>query len=139
MGNGMITEVDNIHRTVGTFTSTIEVTAIDVDDFLSAALEGGITYWCSYARGNFKDWPENVEYLSQCLTRGYDIFLYDAEDICDDGSPSEYILTLSAMIRGIEKYCDEHSVSYYDLRQDHDAEACDCIVQYALFGKLVYG
>ena len=134
---------EDIHRTVGSFTTKINVSAIDVDNIMSAALEGGINYWCCEAiPWVFKcnnAWPDDVDYTSQCLSRGYDIFLVDAEEDDDNGNPVEYILTLSAMIRGIEKYCDEHSVSYYDLREDHDAEAADCIVQYALFGKLVYG
>ena len=130
---------EDIHRTVGSFTTKINVSAIDIDNFLSAAFEGGITYWCFAAQGNFEGWPEGVEYTSQCLSRGYDIFLYDAEELDDHGNPKKYLLTLSALIRGIEKYCDEHSVSFYDLREDCDAEAADCIVQYALFGKLVYG
>jgi hypothetical protein len=129
----------HVLRIVGTFTSTVEVSAEDIDNLVSAAFEGGITYWCCQAKPYVDTWPNEVEYVSQCLSRGYDIALYDAEDVCDDGSPSEYILTLPAMIRGIEKYCDLHGVSFSDLCEDYDGEAADCIVQYALFGKLVYG
>jgi hypothetical protein len=129
----------HVLRIVGTFTSTVEVSAEDIDNLVSAAFEGGITYWCCQAKPYVDTWPNEVEYVSQCLSRGYDIALYDAEDVCDDGSPSEYILTLPAMIRGIEKYCDLHGVSFSDLREDYDGEAADCIVQYALFSKLVYG
>ncbi len=134
----MTIDVSN-DRVMGFIESRSSVTAQQIDDFVSTAFEGGITYWCFRAEPNCDTWPDGVDYASQCLTRGYGIVLYDSEDVTDEGNPSEYILTLSNMLSGIQMFCDLHNKSYNMLCEDYDASDADCIVQYALFGKLVYG
>ncbi len=73
------------------------------------------------------------------MSRGYDIALVDAEEDDEHGVPVEYMLTLSALIRGIQMFCDIHGKNYNIIHDDYDASDADCMVQYALFGKLVYG
>jgi hypothetical protein len=128
---------------IGYIESKMGITVQEMDDIISTALEGGITYWCCdaypYGYKDSKKWPEGVEWTSQCLSRGYDITLVDAEENDENGIPVEYILTVAAMIRGIQMFCDIHGKSYNIVCEDYDAADADCMVQYALFGKLVYG
>ena len=139
----IIENVVDKSKVIGYIDTRMEITVQDIDDIMSAALEGGITYWCceaypyGYEDGN--KWPEGVEYTRQCLARGYDIALVDAEEDDKNGIPVKYILTLSAMIRGIQMFCDIHGKNYNIVCEDYDALDADCMVQYALFGKLVYG
>jgi hypothetical protein len=137
----MIIDVDK--KVVGHIDFRVEITSQDIDDIMSAALEGGINYWCCeaypYGYNDGKQWPEGIDYTSQCLSRGYDIALVDAEENDENGVPVQYMLTLSALIRGIQMFCDIHEEGKNMIHPDYDASAADCIVQYALFGKLVYG
>ena len=139
----MTIDVLDKSKVIGHIDTRVEITVQDIDDIMCAALEGGITYWCCeaypYGYRDGKEWPEGVEYTSQCLSRGYDIALVDAEEDDENDVPVEYILTLSAMIRGIQMFCDIHHKHYNIIREDYDSLDADCMVQYALFGKLVYG
>lgn len=128
---------------IGYIDARMGITVQEMDDILVTAFEGGITYWCSeaypYGYDLSKEWPEGVEYVSQCLSRGHDIALVDAEEDDKNDVSVVYILTLSAMIRGIQMFCDVHGKNYNIVCEDYDASDADCMVQYALFGKLVYG
>lgn len=130
-------------KVIGQLSAKIDITVQEMDDIISTALEGGITYWCCeaypLALKHTNKWPEGVEWASQCLSRGYDIVLVDAEEDDENGIPVEYILTLDDMIRGIQMFCEIHGKHYNILRDDYDASDADCMVQYALFGDLVYG
>ena len=139
----MTIDVLDKSKVIGHIDTRVEITVQDIDDIMSTALEGGITYWCCeaypYGYNDGKQWPEGVDYTSQCLSRGYDIALVDAEEDDENDIPVEYILTVSAMIRGIQMFCDIHHKHYNIIREDYDASDADCMLQYALFGKLVYG
>jgi len=121
----------------------VHVTPQDIDDIMVTALEGGITHWCGSAEvvgGKYLG-----EYASDQISRGGELQLCDIED------PSEnWILSRSNFLDGLAKYleagnmdCIEESnfsSSVYTLETgDIDADAADSIIQYALFGKLVYG
>ena len=66
------------------------------------------------------------------------LILHDAE------SSDKWELTLEKFLRGVELYIkngDRVTVEDFKLVDygELDAEDADCIVQYALFGKLVFG
>ena len=129
--------IDVENKVIAQLQVKVELTTRDIDDLLSCAFEGGINYWCSraYPYGyNDEIWPDVVNWTSQCLARGYDIALVDAEEIDENGNPVEYVLTLSAMIRGIEMFCDLHDRGYNI--DKYDAGDADCIIQFALFGEV---
>lgn len=110
----------------------------DIDDIMSIALEGGITYWCSYAEvvgGEYLG-----EYASDQISRGGKLKLYDAEE------DKQYTLTLSKLLKGIEAFIEwdrgAHEIVNHDGEIDTykiDAEIADQIIQLALFGDIIYG
>lgn len=112
----------------------IELPESFVSDIMVAALEGGINYWCEKATvkdGDFK----GKSYASDVLEAGGTLILHPEDD-----EPVE--LDLEKFLTGLEKLCGhEHRGGHFvnvALTGDHDAEDADCIVQYAVFGELVY-
>lgn len=113
----------------------------DIDDIMCTALEGGITYWCEGAQ-SIEDsaWREenNVEWLHEVISRGGDIVLTTIE--------GDFILTLQSFYNGLQQLIDESGEYYLEQTNDGyvletseiDADIADLIIQYAIFGKLVY-
>lgn len=107
----------------------------DIDDIMSAALDGGITYWCRRAEvvGEYLG-----EYASDQISRGGTLKLYDIED----GTVSE--LTLDKFLNGLRLWIEnERTFELTDagrLDVGHiDALAADAIIQYALFNDVIFG
>ena len=69
----------------------------DIDDIMSAALDGGITYWCCKAEvvGEYLG-----EYASEQISCGGTLRLYDVED----GTVSE--LTLDKFLNGLRLWIE---------------------------------
>ena len=107
----------------------------DIDDIMSAALDGGITYWCGRAEvvGEYLG-----EYASEQISRGGTLKLYDVED----GTVSE--LTLDKFLNGLRLWIENErafeltEAGRLDVGQI-DALAADTIIQYALFNDVVFG
>ena len=106
------------------------VTDQDIDDIMSAVLDGGITYWCCRA--------EVVgDYLGE-ISRGGTLRLHDSE------ADSVYELTLDKFLNGVRLWIEnERAFTLTDAGQldtgDIDALAADMIIQYALFSDVIYG
>ncbi len=111
----------------------------DIDDIMVSALEGGITYWCNRAEvvGEYLG-----EYASEQISRGGTLRLYDIEE----GDYKE--LTKEKFLKGLRLYLSRPKAGDFlefvdrELRIDPgyvDAEAADCIIQYAIFGDVIYG
>ena len=107
----------------------------DIDDIMSAALDGGITYWCCKAEvvGEYLG-----DYASEQISRGGTLKLYDIED----GTISE--LTLDKFLVGLRLWIEnERSFALTDAGRldvgQIDALAADTIIQYALFNDVVFG
>ena len=104
-----------------------------IDDTLCTALEGGINYWADSATPDA--WPEGVTYASDAVTKGAALVIAVNED---DDNPGVH-LDRAAMVRGIRRYCKEFHTTPANLDDDPvDASGADAIVQYAVFGELVY-
>lgn len=116
---------------VGTFTimQTVEVPQGLVDDLVCTAFEGGCAEWID--RINVYNRPADCVYSSDALTRGGHYV------ITVDGRKHE--LTLERFIEGIRFFCVVTGKTVDVLGEDHDADDADCIMQYALFGEVVYG
>ena len=112
----------------------ISLTQQDIDDIMVTALEGGITYWCRKAKvvGEYLG-----EYASDQISRGGSLILHDAE------SSDKWELTLEKFLNGVKLYFEYGGhVQIEDNCIDTcciDADSADCIVQFALFGKVVFG
>ena len=116
-------------------TQTFEITAEDISNLMVAALEGGINYWCSSAKVTqqpIEDWKYASEVIG--LTNGI-IELTDAED-----HNVKWNLSQKKFLKGVELEIiyGSHG-SFENLIDNHDADVADRIIQFALFGKLVFG
>ena len=108
----------------------------DIDDIMSAALDGGITYWCGRAEvvGEYLG-----EYASEQISQGGILKLYDIED-----PKTVYELTLDKFLNGLRLWIENErafaltEAGRLDVGQI-DAAAADTIIQYALFCDIVYG
>lgn len=113
------------------------ITREDIDNILSGALDGGITYWCGEAEvvGKYLG-----EYASEQISRGGELVLHDIE------YDAAYLLNLEKMISGIERWVADGpkyglELEGGSLRLDCgmiDAASTDVIVQYALFGQILF-
>ena len=107
----------------------------DIDDIMSAALDGGVTYWCGRAEvvGEYLG-----EYASEQISRGGALKLHDIEG---DGI---FELTLDKFLVGLRLWIENErafeltSAGRLNVGQI-DAAAADTIIQYALFNDIVYG
>ncbi len=104
----------------------MEITRKDIDDIMDAALADGITYWCRKAK-------VVGSYLGECasdqISRGGSLILFDRE------SPDKWVLTPEKFDAGAKLYFENNADADMD---DLDADMADQIVQYALFGELVF-
>lgn len=115
----------------------LTVTQQDIDDIMCTALEGGITYWCCEAKVIGKHFGE---YASEQISRGGELKLYDAE------SDDVWTLTRDKLLNGIKLWAEWGGDQCNAIQgngtldtSEIDAEIADMIVQYALFGEVVFG
>lgn len=117
------------------YSGKVNLTAEDIDDIMSGALDY-IGYWCRRAKvvGEYLG-----EYASEQIARGGTLILYDAE------SSDKWELTRDKFLKGFQLWLENgmdiyHGVSERELDTSViDGPAADCIVQYALFGEVVFG
>lgn len=112
----------------------VEVDNECIDDIMATALEGGITYWCDCAEVV----GERLgEFASEQISRGGTLRLHDFEE------NKNYELTLDKFLVGLAKVVGERGLDVlYQGKIDSsniDAEDADAIIQYAIFGEVVYG
>lgn len=112
----------------------------DIDDIMCGALEGGINYWCY--RAEVVEDEYLGEYASEQISRGGSLNLYDSEE------DAVHLLTKEKFLKGIELWaknpvgCNCLEQKDGKLRFDTcnaDAIVCDAIIQYAIFGNVIYG
>jgi hypothetical protein len=115
----------------------IKVTEQDIDDIITTAFEGGITYWCCKTEvvGGYKG-----KYASEQISRGGTVRLYDSVE------DAVYDLTLENFMEGLTKAIEDNwydSYGWYDGNSidtcNVDANVADVIIQLALFDDVVYG
>lgn len=125
-------------KVVGTITIKKSVTVDDVENIMITAIEGGIGYWACLLNDR-PEWNDQCkgestsEFAANLLLKGKSVWFQDAEE--DDEAPWE--LTLTKLLNGLAQNAKERPHDC-DLEQG-DATTADCIVQYALFSKVVYG
>lgn len=114
-----------------------KLTDQDIDDIMVGALEGGINYWCREAEvvGDYLG-----EYASDQISRGGKLILHDAE------SNDKWELDLEKFLNGVKLWLQNGDDQYHALQKDGtidcceiDGEMADLIVQYAIFGEVVFG
>lgn len=116
------------------------VTDEDIDDIMESVLDSGITYWCNKVKvvGEYLG-----EYASDQISRGGTLKIYDCE------GEAVYTLTKNKFLEGLKKYLENPLYKDTLCKAEHenrftvdtgriDALASDMILQYALFGEVVY-
>ena len=114
------------------------LTKEDIDDIMCSALEGGICYWASKAKvveeKRCGDWGHEQ------IARGGALILHDAE------SSDKWELNLEKFLNGVKLRLQNGDDWYGALQCDGtldtgeiDADMADMIIQYAIFGEVVFG
>ena len=115
----------------------VELTQENIDDIMVAALEGGINYWCSEASPECGELLK--EYPSEQISRGGALLLYDFEE------EAYRRLDLEKFLKGFKLWVENGGDEYGAIEDGKvdccniDADCADAIIQYALFGEVIYG
>jgi len=123
---------------VGSYTITATLAEKDVENIMVAAIEGGIGYWAILDntgpcwRSRPKGEPIST-WAAKLLCEGKFLRFFPAEG----RDKTEWVLTLEKLIEGI-KINAERRPRYADM-DNFDAIDVDCIIQYALFGDVIFG
>jgi len=103
-----------------------------LDDILTTAFEGGSNYWLDSVTIKDKpDTPHKNLYNSEIISMGGTLY-------CDSEDNGRAVLTKKRLLNAIEWYIKDNGGDL-DFLEDHDAQDADTILQYALFGEVVYG
>lgn len=109
----------------------------DICNIMVTGLEGGIGYWAvlDNSKTEWKDKPKGEPssmWATKLLIEDKEVHFYDAED-----EDEKWVLTLPRLLSGYAQNMRERP---HDSNiENGDADTADCIIQYALFNKLVYG
>ena len=107
----------------------IEVTDEHLDSILVGCFEGGSNYWIQRVEVA-KDDYKGKKYASECVAAGGELFITTTEG-------DKHLLTKESLINGLQLYLDESK--HKNWPDGGDAQTDDLILQYALFGEVVYG
>lgn len=115
----------------------VRLTSEDIDDIMVGALEGGCNYWCDEVKVVEDEYLG--EFASEQISRGGSLIFHDSED------DEEYTLDLEKFLTGFALACKQgRGDDWFDEEGgvdccQIDAPAADTIIQFALFGDVVYG
>ena len=110
-------------------TKPIEVTDDHLDNILVGAFEGGSNYWAvkvEVAKDDYK----GKKYASECVAAGGELYITTTEG-------DKHLLTKTSLINGLQHYLNESK--HKNWPDGGDSMTDDVILQYALFGEVVYG
>jgi hypothetical protein len=128
---------DNIQHvlknTTQTFPITTSVSIETLENIVVTALEGGIGYWAvldtttkKWKKYDYCDLPCS-QAAFELLYNGNSLRFYDVED-----ETEVWRLTWKNLIKGVEMFGGVKE-------EDIDATVAEKIIQYALFGKIIFG
>ena len=116
----------------------VEVPDGVVDDIITTALEGGINYWCERVDVLNKDYKGKI-IASEIVSAGGTLIIVTDEEAGNE----QFKLDRITFQRGLKKWLEEglkvgNRFSNDDLSSMDAAEA-DAVIQYSIFGEIVYG
>ena len=138
------------------------LTKEQIKDILTTAIEGGIAYWAilDNTTPEWKDaraaWcrvaseydnsdlrPCYCDIAYEALTAGKEVIFIDAEtdDVDDPNEDEIYRLTMDKFVKGCEMWEERSHKSLADAIDwcEYDADDADIIIQFALFGEIMFG
>ena len=118
-------------KILGKVKKVIDVTSDDLDEILVGAFEGGSSYWADIVEvvdGDYK----GGKFASDVISRGGELIIHT-----NDGEGHK--LTQAKLINGIQIYVDNKRKNFPFNDTQPDRMTYDNMLQYALFGELVYG
>jgi hypothetical protein len=127
------------NRVIGSVTIEKEITVFDIENIMVTALESGSHYWVGLEnKGDlWEQKPKGIPYAiwaTKLIIESHEVKLFDIEYTEDD---EDWVLTLDKLLKGIKLNAIERPFDS-DL-ENMDADTADCILQFALFGKVVFG
>ena len=136
----------DLNEKVGEVTIKINVTMQNVDDILCTAFDrgyGGALYWATPKRPGVMNEP--VEYVWEVITKNRQTMIVMEDP--EHGAMIPHSLDLERFLHGFQIWCEQQNQNGRSLPMDDgeidcgmiDANDADNIVQYAIFGRLVYG
>lgn len=125
----------------------LSVSSTDIEDLMCCALEGGIGYWACLDN-TLPVWLEKPKgvptstYAAHILMADESLVFFDTEK--EEVHAEHWELSLDKLFDGIQKYVTENP--QIEIIKDGkldmfevDGQVADEIIQYALFGEVVYG
>ena len=118
------------------YTTEKILTVEDLEDIMTTAIEGGIGYWACLDN-TACDWLEaQGTVATRVLLNGGAIVFEDAEGEYDEC----WMLTLEGFRKGCELYEKERGSLTKTLEDGNfDAIEADCLIQYGVFGQVIFG
>lgn len=110
----------------------------EIDDIVASAFEGGImSQWCTKVEvvGDYLG-----DYASEQISRGGELLIYVAKE--------KYVLSKDKLLKAFQLYVtNPHPYDFLEERDNKlhidmnyvDAVVADMLIQYAIFGKIIYG
>lgn len=119
------------------FTTSVNITEDDVFGIIVGSVEGGSNYWMGLDKSGaeWEDRPKGEPlstWATKLLLEGKSVKVYDIED-----KTERWEITLEKLLKGIR--LNNEKRPHDNNLENADATTYDCIVQYALFDKVVYG
>ena len=115
----------------------VNLTVEDIDDIMVGALEGGINHWCCEAEVveecRVADWGHEQ------IARGGKLILHDTE------GEDKWELALEKFLKGFKLWLENGGDKYGAVGGGEvdccniDAACADEIIQYAVFGEVMFG
>lgn len=109
-----------------------------LEDIITIALEGGSNYWIDYIKDEKNEKPKDVPtsiWVFDQLKKDKVII------ICMENDERAF-LNIKKLKWGVKKYFSDSNKLIGGLTLDagdYDTDMADCVLQYAVFGVLVYG
>ena len=107
----------------------LKITTENIVDCVLSCEAGGFDYW-----GELCSDEKDYEAARQRLAEREKADMKPCyEDVLDD---KDHELTLEKLLNGWKKYAEDHNTDDFD---EYDGISADCIMQYAIFGDVIYG
>lgn len=127
-------------KVVGTVEIPLQIKETDIENIIVCSFEGGSNYWLGLSN-DCADWDDkpkgepNSMWATKLILEGKTVRFYDVEE--EEEDTTEWYLTLPRLLEGIKLNALKRP--WASDKDNWDAGDADCIVQYAMFGEVVYG